>query len=83
MIDQGSSLAISRGCDEIPDEAFDILIPSVMIKTVHQDGSADGFNILLSELTFVASMGKDVCPPSPATKQTLNTQLPSFSLNPD
>lgn len=69
MIDQGSSLAISRGCDQIPDEAFDILVPFIMVETVHQDGSANGFYILLRELTFVASVGKDVCPPAPTVKQ--------------
>jgi hypothetical protein len=40
-----------------------------MVETVHKDGSADGFHILLGELTFVASMGQDVCPPAPAKKQ--------------
>ena len=69
MIDQGSRLAISRGCDQIPDEAFNILIPLVVIETVHKDGPADGFHVLLSELTLVAPMGKDICPPSPTAKQ--------------
>lgn len=75
MIDQGSSLAISCGCDQIPDEAFDILVPFVMVETVHQDGSANGFHILLSELTFVASMRKDVCPSAPAVKQIACIQM--------
>lgn len=75
MIDQGSSLAISRGCDQIPDEAFDILVPFVVVETVHQDGSANGFYILLCELTFVASVGKDVCPSAPAVKQIACMQM--------
>lgn len=74
MVDQGSSLAIRCGCDQIPDEAFDILIAFVMIKTVYQDGSADSFDILLSELAFIASVGKNVCPPSPTAKQIFSMQ---------
>lgn len=77
MIEQGSSLAISCGCDQVPDKALDVLIPSVVIETVHQDGSADGFNILLSELAFVASMGQDVCPAAPAGKQSVSMQMES------
>lgn len=69
MIDQGSRLAVRRGRDQVPDEAFDILIALVMIETVHKDGSADGFYVLLGELALVASVGKDICPPSPAAKQ--------------
>lgn len=69
MVDQGSRLAVRRGRDQIPDEAFDILIPLVMIEAVHEDGPADGFHVLLSELTLVAPVRKDVCPPSPAAKQ--------------
>lgn len=80
MIDQGSSLAISRGCDQIPDEALDILISFVMIETVHKDRPTDGFYILLGELTFVASVGKDVCPPSPAEKQIFSLQTVSLIL---
>lgn len=72
MIDQGSRLAVRRGCDQVPDEAFDILIPLVMIETVHEDGSADGLYVLLSELALVAAMGEDICPPSPAAKQTFS-----------
>lgn len=69
MIDQGACLAVSRGCDQIPDKALDVLVPLVMVETVHEDRSADGFYILLSELPFVAPMGKDVRPPSPAANK--------------
>lgn len=83
MIDQGARLAVGRGCDEVPDEAFDVLIPLVMVETVHEDGSADGFHVLLGELTFVASVGKDVCPPSPTAKQTSSMQMvPHFRSGP-
>lgn len=78
MVNQCSCLAISCGCDQIPDEAFDVLISLVMVETVHEDGSADGFYIVLSELAFVASMRKDVCPPSPTAKQTLSMQMVPF-----
>lgn len=75
MIDQGSRLAVSGGCDQIPDEALDILIPSVMVEAVHQDGSADGFYVMLSELTLVASVGKDVCPSAPAVKRAASLSV--------
>lgn len=47
MINQSSSLPICSWSDQIPDETFDIFIPFVMIKTIHQDSPADGFHILL------------------------------------
>ena len=78
MIDQGARLAVSSGCDQIPDEAFDVLVPLVVVETVHEDCSADGLHILLSELTFVASMGKDVRPPSPAAKQVFSMHRMPF-----
>lgn len=81
MIDQGARLAVSRGCDQIPDEAFDVLIPLVVVETVHEDGSADGFYVLLSELTFVAPVRKNVCPPSPTAKQKFSMQTVFFSLD--
>lgn len=81
MIDQGSRLAVGCGCDQVPDEAFDVLIPLIMVETVHEDCSADSFHILLSELTFVASMGKDVRPPSPAAKQVFGMHRVPFSLD--
>lgn len=71
MVDQSPGLAVGRGCDEIPDEALDVLVPPVVVEAVHEDGPADGFHVLLGELTFVASVGQDVCPPPPAAKQTL------------
>lgn len=69
MVDQGTCLAVSRGRDQIPDEALDVLVPLVMGEAVHEDGPADGLHILLSELAFVASVGKDVRPSPPAAKQ--------------
>lgn len=69
MVEQGPSLAICRGRDQVPDKALDVLVPSVVIETIHQDGSADGLYILFSQLTFVASMGQDICPAAPAGKQ--------------
>lgn len=79
MIEQGSSLAIGRGSDQVPDKALDVLVPSVVIQTVHQDGSADGFYIVLRELTFVASVGQDICPAAPAGKQKDGVQMESLA----
>ena len=70
MVDQGPRLPISRGCDEIPDEALDVLVPPVVVEAVHKDGSADGLYVLLAERALVAAMGEDVRPPPPAAKQT-------------
>lgn len=77
MIEQGSSLAVGGRRDQVPDKALDVLVPSVVIETVHQDGSADGLYVLLSELTFVASMRQDVCPAAPAGKQRGSVQMES------
>lgn len=77
MVDQGACLAVGRGRDQVPDEALDVLVPLVMGEAVHEDGPADSLHILLSELAFVASMGKYVRPPPPAAKQACN--MPSVS----
>lgn len=69
MVDQGPRLAISRWCDEIPDEALDVLVPPVVVEAVHKDGPADGLHVLLAEWALVATMGEDVRPPPPAAKQ--------------
>lgn len=75
MVDQGPRLAISRGCDEIPDEALDVLVPPVVVEAVHKDGPADGLHVLLTERALVAAMGEDVRPPPPAAKQTWTVPL--------
>lgn len=80
MIEQGSGLAIGRRRDQVPDKALDVLVSSVVIETVHQDGSADGFYILLRQLTFVASVGQDICPAAPAGKQKGGMQMESLTV---
>lgn len=77
VIEQGSSPAVGCGCDQVPDKALDVLIPSVVIEAVHQDGSADGLYILLGELAFVASMGQDIRPAAPAGEQKGSMQMES------
>lgn len=59
-------LAILWWSDELPYEAFDIFISTVMQQTEDQDDPADGLHILFSKTTLTSSMGQDIMPPSPA-----------------
>lgn len=59
-------LAVLGGADEVPDEAFDVLIASVVEKTVDQDGPADGLHVPLGKTALESSVGQDLPPSAPA-----------------
>lgn len=62
----------TRG-DQVPDEALDILITTVMEQAVGQKGSADGFHISLFQGALEATMSQDVTPPTPTeNNQSVN-----------
>lgn len=51
--------------DQVPDEALDILVTTVMQQAVGQEGSADCFHIGLLQGSLEATMSQDVTPPTP------------------
>lgn len=51
--------------DQVPDEALDILVTTIMQQAVGQKGSADCFHIGLLQGTLEATVSQDVTPPTP------------------
>lgn len=56
---------LSRG-DEVPDEALDVLISTVVEQAVGQECAADGLYVSLPQRALEASVGQDVTPAAPA-----------------
>lgn len=61
--------------DQVPDEAFDVLITAVMQQAVGQEGSADGLHISLLQGALEATMSQDVTPPTPTKDREKGTTL--------
>lgn len=55
--------------DQVPDETFDVLVPTVMQQAVGQQGSADGFHIGLLQGALEATVSQDVTPSTPTKKR--------------
>ena len=66
VIGECATLTIFSGCDEIPDEALDVLIATVMHQAVGQQCTADGLHVALPERTFEAAMRENLSPAAPA-----------------
>lgn len=62
----GSVLA---GGDQVPDEALDVLVSTVVQQAVGQQRSADGLHVGLLQGPLEAAMGQDVAPPPPAGRK--------------
>lgn len=75
MVDQSTRLPILCRCNEIPDKTFNVLIPSVMVQTVDQNGPADGFHILFGKLTLETAVGKNINPAAPPTTEVKRLKL--------
>lgn len=54
----------ARG-DQVPDEALDVLVSTVVQQAVGQERSADGLHVGLLQRPLEATVGQDVAPPSP------------------
>lgn len=55
---------LSRG-DQIPHEAFDLIVSAVMNQAVGQQGPANGLHVPLGQLLLETPMFEDVCPSTP------------------
>lgn len=51
--------------DQVPDEALDILVTTIMQQAVGQKGSADCFHIGFLQGTLEATVSQDITPPTP------------------
>lgn len=66
MVLEGLGLPIFGRCDKLPNEALDLLVPLVMLDTVHQQGTANHLHVLFVQMPFESPMSQDVLPPAPA-----------------
>lgn len=51
---------------EVPHEAFDFVISTIMDQAVGQQGPADGLHIPLSQLLLKTAMVEDILPTTPS-----------------
>lgn len=59
---------LSRG-NQVPHEAFDFVVSTVMDQAVRQQGPADGFYIPLCQLLLKTAMFENVFPTAPPGRQ--------------
>lgn len=62
---------LSRG-NQVPHEAFDFVISTVMDQAVRQQGPADGFHIPLCQLLLKTPMCENILPTTPPGQQEEN-----------
>lgn len=60
---------LGRG-DQVPHEAFDLVVSTVVDQAVGQQGSADGLHVPLGQLLLETSVREDVFPSAPPGKNT-------------
>ena len=58
---------VFTGGDQVPDEALDVLVTTVMQQAVGQQGSTDRFHVGLLQGALEATVCQDVTPPTPTT----------------
>lgn len=66
MVLEGLGLPIFGRCDQLPNKTLDLLVPLVMLDTVHQQGTANHLHVLLIQMPLEPPMSQDVLPPAPA-----------------
>lgn len=66
MVGQRLGGPIFTGGNQVPDEALDILVATVMEQAVREEGSADRFHVGLLHGAFETTVGQDIAPPPPA-----------------
>lgn len=66
MVGQRLGGPVFTGGNQVPDEALDILVATVMEQAVREEGSADCFHVCLLHGAFETTVGQDIAPPPPA-----------------
>lgn len=65
MVLEGLGLPIFGGCDQFPNETLDLLVPLIMLDTVHQQGTANHLHVLLVQMPLESPVSQDVLPTTP------------------
>jgi len=63
---------LGRG-DQVPHEAFDLVVSAVVDQAVGQEGSADGLHVLLRELLLKTPVIENILPTTPPGKPRYNS----------
>lgn len=71
MVLEGLGLPIFGRCDQFPYETLDLLVPFIMLHTVHQQGPANHLHILLIQVPLESPVSQDVLPPAPADGENI------------
>lgn len=69
MVGECATLSVLRGRDEVPDEALDVLVSTVVQQAVGQQGAADGLHVLLLQGPLETPAGQDVSPATPPSRE--------------
>lgn len=69
MVGECATLSVLRGRDEVPDEALDVLVSTVVQQAVGQQGAADGLHVLLPQGPLETPVGQDVSPATPPSTE--------------
>lgn len=69
MVGERAALSVLGGRDEVPDEALDVLVATVVQQAVGQQGAADGLHVLLPQGPLETPVGQDVSPATPPSTE--------------
>lgn len=67
--------AVLRGSDQIPHEALDFVVSTVMYEAVCQERPAYRLHVTLTQLSLKAAMSQDVLPAAPPTTTATNSMV--------
>ncbi len=80
VVGQCAALAILGRGYEVPNEALDVLVSTVMEQAVGQECAADGLYVSLPQWALKASMGQDVTPAAPAMHNRREVSQSKYSM---
>ncbi len=80
VVGQCAALAILGRGYEVPNEALDVLVSTVVEQAVGQECAADGLYVSLPQWALKASMGQDVTPAAPAMHNRREVSQSKYSM---
>lgn len=80
VVGQCAALAILGRGYEVPNEALDVLVSTVVEQAVGQECTADGLYVSLPQWALKASMGQDVTPAAPAMHNRREVSQSKYSM---
>ena len=66
-------LAVLSGGNQVPHEALDLVVTTVMHQAVGEQGTADHFHVALAQRSLEAPMQQDVLPTPPPSHHNTST----------